>query len=260
LGRALSRQSFGGVDRRRRAIEGGGFSPFDLPGVVTGWYQNATFSGAISSLPDLFNLSAPATQATGARQPTGNADGTMTFGGDDCLVAPFNANTISTTTQGFCFWMNLSGVTTAQNPFSLVGAAGGSTSRGRPEVGGVNGVGGIARTLGSIGGSNSTWAAGTLVANTWQFVCHEYDGGAALGSRMTLFIDGALVTPTADTSPSALTATSGTWTIGALDTSGTTGISGMLGRNFYVLNGKMSGATQGLLTSAARAALMALGR
>lgn len=225
-------------------------------GAVTAWLQNATLSGAISTLPDLISPAAPATQGTAARQPTGNADGTMTFDGNDCLVVPFNSNTISTTTQGFCFWMKLTGVTNAQNPLSMVGAAGGSTSRGRPEVGGVNGVGGMARTMGSIGGSNSTWAAGTFVANTWQFVCHEYDGGAALGSRMNLFINGSLVTPTADTSPGALTATSGTWTLGALDTSGTTGIVGQLGRNVFVINSKMSGATGGLLTQQARFALM----
>jgi hypothetical protein len=210
----------------------------------------------VSALPDvLFPAVGSGTQATAARQPTGNADGTVTYGGDDCIVVPFHANSSSATTQGFGFWMKLTGVTTAQNPFSMVAAAGGSTSRGRPEVGGVNGVGGIARTLGSVGGANSTWAAGTLIANTWQFVSHEYDGGAALGSRMNLFIDGVIVTPTADTSPGALTATSGTWVIGALDTSGTTGISGQLGRNFYVYNAKMAGATQGLLTSTARAAL-----
>jgi hypothetical protein len=243
------------VAPRQRIIGGGVFAP-DLLAVLGGWLRNDTLSGPISTLRDvLFPAVGSGAQATAARQPTGVSDGTMSFDGNDCIVVPFHSNNSSATTQGFGFWMKLTGVTTAQNPFSMVSAAGGSTSRGRPEVGGINGVGGMARTMGSVGGSNSTWAAGTLIANTWQFVSHEYDGGATLGSRMNLFIDGALVTPTADTSPAALTATTGTWTIGALDTSGTTGIAGLLGRNFYVYNAKMTGVTQGLLTSTARAAL-----
>jgi hypothetical protein len=225
-------------------------------GALTCWLSNTTLSGAISSVPDILSPAAPATQGTAARQPTGNADGTMSFSADDVLVVPFNANTISTTTQGYCFWLKLDAAVSVQVPVSMTAAAGGSTSRGRLEVGGALGTGGAMRTAGTIGAADSIWAAGTIVAGTWQFICLEYDGGAALGSRMNLFVDNVLKTNTSDSMPAALTATSGTWCVGAIDTSGANGITGRIGRNVFLLNAKMADATQGLLTTHARRALM----
>ena len=250
MGRALIRQ-YAGVDRRRRAIEGNGFSPLELSAVGC-WLRNATLSGAISSVADLANPSSPATQATSARQPTGNADGSMSFGGDDCLIVPFHANNQSTTAIGFCFWLNNTSLAAQRNPFSQTGAAGASSSRGRLDIL-TTGAG--TRTGGAAGGQGDN-AAGSFTAGAPHFISVEFDGAAALGSRHSLFIDNVLIASSGDTLPAALTSATGTWTIGAIDTSGTTGVLGSMGRNFYVLNSKMAGATQGLLTSTARAALM----
>lgn len=243
-----------------KVARGSKFFPTDpvaaTAGAVACWLSNTTLSGAISSVPDLVTPGAPATQATSARQPTGNADGTMSFSADDVIVVPFNSGTISTTTQGYCFWLKLNAAVSTQVPVSMTVAAGGSTSRGRLEVGGGLGTGGIMRTAGSIGGADSIWAAGTIVAGAWQFICMEYNGAAALGSRMNLFIDNVLKTNTSDAMPAALTATSGTWCVGAIDTSGANGITGSIGRNVFLLNSKMVDATRGLLTDAARSALM----
>lgn len=220
-------------------------------GAMSSWLQNTTV-GAISSVPDLMNPASPATQGTAARRPTGNADGTMSFGGDDVLVVPFHSNNQSTTAIGFCFWLNNTSLAATRNPFSQTGAAGASSSRGRLDIL-TTGAG--ARTGGAAGGAGDN-AAGTFTAGAWRFISCEYDGTAALGSRHSLFIDGTLVASSADNLPAALTSATGTWCIGAIDTSGTTGVVGSMGRNFFVLNAKMSGATQGLLTTHARRALM----
>jgi hypothetical protein len=249
--------SLAAVKDTSKVVDGSALAPFDPGaislGAVSSWYRNSTLTGAVSLFPDLLNPASPATQLTAARQPTGNADGSMAFGGDDCFVVPFHGGNQSTTAIGFGFWVNHTSLAATRVPWSQTGAAGASSSRGRCDMGTT---GTLARTGGAAGGSGSN-AAGTIVAPGAHFISIEYDGTAALGSRHALYVDNVFVaTSPLDDLPAGITSATGTWTIGAIDTAGTSGILGTMGRNFYVYNSKMVGATQGLLTAAARTSLM----
>lgn len=239
-----------------KVVDGAGLVVFDPNGItlgaVTSWLRNATLSGGVASMPDILNPSSPATQGTAGLQPTGQANGSMTLDGGDVLVVPFHANNNGTTAIGFAFWLNLTNLASTRVPWSQTGAAGASASRGRSDF---LATGAHDRTGGAAGGAGSN-AAASITTGAAHFISIEYDGTAALAARHSLFVDNVLVATTVDNLPAALAAATGTWTIGAIDTSGTSGLLGTLGRNFFVMNAKMPGATQGLLTSTAREALM----
>jgi hypothetical protein len=78
-------------------------------GAIQSHYRNTTV-GAISSVSDVLGVGAAAAQPTGARQPTGNADSSMTFDAD-CLLIPRSTANNGLVKIVWAFWLELDNLT-----------------------------------------------------------------------------------------------------------------------------------------------------
>ena len=245
------------VDPRGRVIGGSPFAP-DLRAVLGSWLRNDTLSGGIASVSDILNPSNPAAQATSGLRPTGNADGSIGFGGAHVLAWPLITANNNRDTIGYYTWIN---------PASFVG---------NPIIWCANAVGGGAsanKLTFRIFGDGSlqlfyytttlfrlaTVTGNPLSTGTKYFVGFEFDSGAgseAAGVNIT--IGGVVQTISFSNTGSygQLAAVTGSALIGNQATNGAgNAITATYGRDSWVLNGKMAGATR-LLTPTGLAALM----
>jgi hypothetical protein len=255
------------LDRRRKmARRGGGFSPLDS-GIVSAWLrlQQGTIAGTgYSSIPDVL-ANNPAVQATDADRPnnTTSANGLPIMdldGSTDFLSVPLlSSSNNQSVTAGFAAWIKPDGVSGTLGLWvSIPGAA------NRIELLQLSATLSVDIYISQFSSRRGA-VASALTANVWQFITWEYDGGGANdAARCTLTVNGVVQTLTfSDSSgtPGAMPAT--------LVTGGTTGLIGMrvaashtggfdgkIGPNIYWLGSKMSGATQGLFTTAARNSIM----
>jgi hypothetical protein len=240
---------------------------------ATAWHRVALATSdvnGISSLPDVLSA-IHAVQAITARMPAvaASANGLpiMSFDGGDSLVVPISAATFSTNTLGVGFWVKVTSTATGiQQLISCTGGAGGAsvnsfelrTSNDKLQVSYDDPL-----TSASVGRYGTT-VSSVLVANTWAFVTWEYDSGAADdAAKCSVFVNGVKQTltilPFGSGAPAEMTtlrSATGTMSIGCF-VPGTQQLTGSIGPHIWWRTTKMSGATQGIWTNAARAALMA---
>lgn len=244
------------------------FQPnIDLAGVVTAWLRVAggTITGqGYASVPDLIANPAVMTvdddrppAATSANNlPLLNMDGVTDF-----MSWPAAANNNQTAVGGIALWVQPAGVAVTLK--GIVTALPGATHRY-----GVfrNGTDLFVDVHHSQFIARRATIANVFVANTWIFITFEFDGsGANDAAKCVLTVNGVvrtLVFTDASGSPgampSALVSTAGPYLIGCYVAASHTGCwDGKFGPNIYTIGGKMTGATQGLLTTPARLALMA---
>jgi hypothetical protein len=263
LGRALTRQTFHGVDRRRRVIEGVGFSPLELSGVVTSWFRLAsgTITGAgYASIPDLLDPANPLAQATDNKRPpnatSSNALPIITTATAFMPVA-VTAARANVTTWGFWGWFKQA--TNADNSHSFHTSAGSSVNRHFLFFRST-GAGLRFQVFTNATDSRIVDVSG-LTAAAWNFFTVEFNGNLSGDARAIISVNGSVPSQTYGTGtgvasmPATLQAVTGNGSMFALGSSGPYFV-GSGGGNFGFLGGAMSGATEGLLTAAARAALM----
>lgn len=239
------------------------FSPVQVS-AVRGWLRLAagTITGAgYSSVPDVL-ASNPAVQGTDANRPpnlnsTNNLPRADFDGSADHLTWPAASNNNQTVTSGFAAWCEFDTVNNLGGIYSsIVGAS------GRAEVSKDSAALIVNVNISQFSIRRGT-VAGAFSAGTKYFITWEYNGAEATDAlKCTITIGGVVQTVsfTDDTGapgamPATLVSTAGPWVIGSRLT-GSGFLNGKIGPNIYILGSKMTGATEGLLTAAARTALM----
>jgi hypothetical protein len=242
------------------------FSPSDVS-AVSAWLRvaNATSDGdGISSVPDVLNTN-PAVQSVNDRKPVieNSANGLpcMRFATNDVLAWPITAQSSAINQAGWGLWVKADGVAATQRLLAVsIGTNGAS---GNKLILTVTSSGGMSQFGSGDGATNRNYStAGGTLTTAWHFVTVEYDkDGATDADRLIATIDGVSQTGTvAGTGniSAGLFAATGNILIGNLnDGVASSPYNGLLGPNIYSFAAKMPGAEFGLLTSAARAALMA---
>jgi hypothetical protein len=242
------------------------FLPSQLSAVAA-WLrlQQGTITGSgYSSVPDVL-ASNPATQSTdGSRPPNLNSSNALPRadfdGSADFLSWPAVSNNNQTTTWGFAGWFEMDTIAAGQAGF--ICALPGATNRIDATRNGGDFLVDVYTSQFVARRANITSA---FSAATKYFITFEFDGGGATEADRAVLTINAVVqsptysngsgTPPGSTMPTSLISTAGPYIIGSR-TSGTGFLDGKMGPNLYILGSKMTGATQGLLTTAARAALM----
>lgn len=247
------------------AAGGVSFLPSELSAVAA-WlrFAQGTVTGSgYSSLPDVL-ASNPATQSTDSLRPPNSNSANGFPRGDfqaaDYLSWPVASNNNQTAASGFAAWVEFD--TLPASVQCLFGSLNGATNRIEVCAFSSNLFVNVfhSQFVARRGTASAVLATGTKVFVTWEF-----DGsGANDAAKCVLTLNGTAQTLafTDDSGapgamPSALVATAGAHAIGARRVSdGLSPLDGKVGPNIYILGSKMTGATTGLLTTAARAALM----
>jgi hypothetical protein len=249
-------------DRRRQMVGGGGgapFAPSSLSAVVA-WLrviQATSDVNGISSVPDVLNTN-PAVQSVTARKPmpeasAGNGLPCMRFATNDVLVWPITPESSASNYAGWAAWVKPDALATTQRIIRVsTGTNGASTNKLT--------LGTSLATLSNIAqsGPSVTRGGGTMTTG-WAFVTVEYNkDGADDSAKLTCTLDGVSVGTLAGTTLTGpLAAATGNILIGnANDGVASQPLNGIIGPNIYAFGSKMAGATVGLLTTAARTALM----
>jgi hypothetical protein len=251
----------------RRSFRTGSFDAESATeGAVTAWLRNSTLSGNIESDSDLLNTN-PAIQTVDARRPSGNADGSMTWADNpDNLVWPVHASNNGVTKTGFAFWFDPDTVATNYNLIQIGAVAGGASAAKWDIQQNSTRLVLIVYDPDAVGTGRIAQApVAGLVAGP-QFVTVEFDGDAATeATEIVMTINASdpltlafsnLGSPTVPID--SLPVVTGNIIIGNGQNAagGSAPLVGRFGRNIYALGAKMTGATTGLLTAAARTALM----
>lgn len=247
------------------------FSPGDV-GAISAWLRvaNATSDGdGISSVPDVLNTN-PAVQSVNERKPvvelSANALPCMRFATNDVLTWPITAQSGGTVNQcGWGLWMKADSVAAVQRIMRITGGLTNGADGAKLALS-VATTGALTPAASSTGASANvrlyTTADGTLTT-AWHFVTVEYDkdGGSGDAARLITTIDGVSVTGAVigsqDISAGLFAATGNIFVGNGNDGTASGPFNGLLGPNIYSFASKMPSAEFGLLTSAARAALMA---
>jgi hypothetical protein len=242
---------------------GPAFSPANLEGVVTSWFRLAqgTITGAgYSSIPDLLDAGNPLVQAADAQRPPGGTSSNglpIIAAVDDFMPVAVTAARANVTTWGFWAWVRQGA--TANNMHSFRAANGASANRHTLfwQTTGTE----LVAEISAPGGSRFVGTTGHAAA-AWHFITIEFNGNRAGDARCILTVDGvvpgtlgyATGTGIAEM-PATMTAITGAGSMFALGAAGPFYV-GDWGPNFGFLGGAMAGATEGLLTAAARTSLM----
>lgn len=244
------------------------FDPRDLGSAVTAWLrvgQSTVTGSGISSLPDVLNTN-PAVQGTDALRPvlgtSANGFSLITCASGKVLTWPLAASNNATSQWGIAAHLTTPLGAAARTVFGVRAGNGGNLNRVNVYV---NSDESVHATIYIDDANNraGVTAASVIGDSTPQFVTVEFDGtqGTEAG-KITITIDGVVKVLSfaneagAGTVPAALVAATGSALIGAFNTAGSSApFTGFLGPNIYILGSKMAGATEGLLTAAARTAL-----
>lgn len=252
------------IQRHREICQAGvGFTPAQLS-AVSSWFRVAqgTITGSgYSSVPDILNAANPAVQATDAlRPPAGTSANGLPIitNAAGVLNVPISAATNDATSFGFWAWLKRTTAAGAPAPMGCR-AAGGGFSTNKAQMQGVA----VADLGASVWDATNAERFGNVVGgytlNTWVFATFEYDDtqGTEAG-KFVLTLGGVpqTVTFSGAGTPAALRSGTGVVSILAPLANGTNPWVGQMGPNFGFFGSKMSGATTGLLTSAARTTLM----
>lgn len=244
-------------------------------GALSAWFSltasGATVTGSgYSSVPDRLDASNPAVQSTDARRPTNQTSNNglpiMTWpgSGNQVLSASITSARNSSTHWGCAAWVRASTLAPATQAIVsiLSTATGASADKCIGYVASTTFGGNVYASNGN--GRRAVSPAGSAVVSTWQFVTFEFDStGATEAVRNAVTINGVAQTLTitsigVGTVPTSLTTPTGNLLIGSGTNAASSSFvfSGSMGPNVYLFGSKMAGATEGLLTPAARVALM----
>ncbi len=251
-------------NRRRQLVSGGAapFSPSSLS-AVSAWLRVAQATSGvngISSVPDVLN-SNPAVQSVDARKPVieNSANGLpcMRLATNDVLVWPITAQSSATSQAGWGLWVKPDGVASTQRIFRIsTGTNGANGQKLNPSL--VTNT--ITLTASPDGAATKTNTSPGSMTAAWHFLTLEYDStGATDAQKLTISLDGAVLSPTISGAATlgTLFAATGNIMIGnGQDGAASSPLNGLIGPNIYAFGSKMAGATTGLLTTAARTALM----
>jgi hypothetical protein len=258
---------------RRRRINSGGSQGFDPTTVsaVSAWLRLAggTITGSgYSSVPDMLSVN-PATQSSDAIRPVNgtSANGLpiVTCDGTTALSWPLNAGNNGTTQWGFAAWVKTTTAAGVRELFNIDSVGSGASSRKLQQV--SSGTSDMIDVF-DVPGTSARRASMTslFTLNTLVFVTFELDlnSGAAEASRCVITRNAAVQTlsfsdanGTPGSVPVAMGAPTGNAAIYSRFVNGaSTSWIGDVGPNIFILGSKMPGATEGLLTTAARTALM----
>lgn len=254
--------------RRQLVLTGDSFNP---AGVVSCWLRNNTLSGLVASVPDLINTGNPALQSQSTRRPDGLADGSMQFTTNDALVWPLTAANNGTLYWLWAGWVKHDGAAVVAEAYVTIEAltngasadkirftrhSGGGAMRVDVYFDGVNG-----RRFNSSNNFNGT---------TPMFLTCEFNATASgEANQLVVTVDtvvqsGAfsnLNVPVGTMSDGLSPGVTGNMIIGNRRdaATGASSFNGRKGGNqFFGAVGPMPGVTQGLLTPAARTALMGI--
>ncbi len=258
----------------RGRFKSGSLGPTDpsLAGIISAWLRVplATVTGSgISSLPDTLN-SNPAVQASDLlRPPRGtSANGLSIISPvSDVMTVPLIAANNATSQWGLA--LHLRSPNGAASRSVWVVRAGGGADFNRINVAETSTESfGATINIDDLNNRAGFTTASQIGDNTWHFVTVEFDGTQATEiGKLTITIDGIVKTLTFS-NPSgvgAMPATLVNATGSALLLANNTAASsqpwiGDIGPNIYIVQSKMVGATEGLLTAAARFSLGAFER
>ncbi len=240
-------------------------------GAVSSWLRVAlgTITGSgYSSIPDVLNNNLPTVQTIDARRPVAatSANGlpilTCT---DDALQVPLGPQNNNSTLWGFACWLRQTGGT-FPTLISIDSRAGAGASASKVLI--APGAADPTRASVDVFNSISTaerdgFVNGVLLSSKWVFLTVELNlaTGNNEASRAVITINGSVQTLTftgALPSMPVLMATP-TGFANLFSQNAATGSNpfvGNVGPNIYFMNAAMPGATEGLLTTAARLALM----
>lgn len=231
-------------------------------GVVSSWFSlthplSVVTGSGYSNVHDVLNPSSPMTQSTDNIRPprSTSANGypviTTTA---HVLDMPLIAARVNTTRWGFWGWMRPG---PSANNFHSTGASSGSSqNRFYMEITGND----LRCRVFESGGNHRIAQASIGAVSTWQFFTVEYNASAAGDARLVQTLGGAVVTTTfsgvASEIPSSLVSVTGSGSFLSFSLAASFPFIGSVGPNFGFLNAAMTGVTSGLLTPAARLALM----
>lgn len=216
--------------------------------IVSAMLVNSTV-GAISSLPDLLNGSNPATQAVGSRQPTGNADLTVSYSGTNVLVWPLAANNSQTGYTALCGWFKFTSVAAAtQRLFAIGNGAGGATVRRLVWQTSTNKMQNVIFTVDGSGNRINDSPAAALSAGVYLWLRFVWDqAGATDADKIRNYIANVLQTANLSgtgTLGAGLQATTGNALLGNFTNDGVfaTPFTGTHGRRLYWLSAEPTAA------------------
>lgn len=231
-------------------------------GAVTSWFRlaSSTITGSgYSSVVDVLNPASPMTQTTDGLRPPGSTSSNgypIINTSAHVLSMPLISARMNTSTWGFWGWMKRA---PASNNFFSIGTSSGSSAlRSYMEIIGGNNM----RVEIWNGSSQARFCDAAIGAvSTWQFFTVEYNGaGGTDAAKLTRTLGGVPVTVTfsgaAASVVSPLNSATGNGSFLAFTLAAAFPFIGQLGPNFGFLGSAMPGATEGLLTAQARAALM----
>lgn len=244
----------------------GKFSPAQLS-AVSGWLRLAsgTITGqGYSSVPDLL-ASNPAVQSVDADRPPAatSANGLPIMdldGASDFLSLPAATNNNQTAAAGLVLWVKPD--TVGAGTSSIVSTIPGATNRFELMRDTTDLLIDVffSQFVSRRGTVPGVFSAGVWVGLTWEQFC----AGATDPDKCTLTVNGVVRTVNfTDSSgapgamPGSLVSTAGPHLIGCRISASHTGcFDGKIGPNIFLLGSRMTGATQGLLTTAARANIL----
>ncbi len=254
-------------NRRRQLALGGGapaaFSPSSLS-AVSAWLRvaNATSGvNGISSVPDVLNTN-PAVQSVDARKPvienSVNGLPCMRFATNDVLSWPITAQSSAPSYAGWGMWVKCDAGTILQSAIRVRTGTGAASAN---KISVALFAGRLWQSAYYIPSPTNGTRTDTIAADTgWHFVTVEFDpDGLTSDTQRTLTVDNVLTGTVSGATVGTLTAgVTGNILIGnnVNDVASTGALNGLIGPNIYAFGAKMPGATQGLLTTAARTALM----
>lgn len=244
------------------------FNPAQLGSAISSWLRVAgavvTGSG-ISSLPDVINVN-PAVQGTDALRPAlgASANGLplITGASGKVLTVPLIGANSDPVRWGIATHISTPLSVSARTLFGVRTGNGASALRVNVKVDSDESLRCVVY-LDETNNRAGATAASQIGGSTVHFITIEYDGDQATeATRLVISIDGVVKALTfaneagAGTIPPTMVEATGSALIGAFNTAGGSApFTGFIGPNIYFMNSKMAGATEGLLTAAARSAL-----
>ncbi len=253
------------LEKRRRIIGSGGGYYYDASAIVAQVsalsslfrVEGATITGSgASSVPDVLNGN-PAVQNNNTfRPPVGTSNNGLPI--LNCtahqLTLPIIAAISNTATWGFFAWIRPTTGSDSLMSFMSTSSSGANLSRST--------IYGVPMQSDFYGGGIRKATAPVNALATWSLITVEYDTSAVGDLRCTRTLDTVVQSPGYTGSggalvmPAPLVTVTGNASLFAFNPSALFPFIGSIGPNFGFFNSKMAGATSGLLTAAARTALL----
>jgi hypothetical protein len=238
------------------------FAPTDIS-AVSAWLSVAAATSdvnGVSSVPDLINAN-PAVQSVNARKPvieTSFGLPCLRFATNDVLAWPITAQSAATSYAGWAMWFKPDVVSATMRLMRVSTGTNGASGFGLNMTDAAGAYASNYSTDGDPGHFSQILVSGAL-DTSWAFLTLEWSlDGSSTATRLTLTKNGSVLTGVASGLVlTTLFAATGNILIGnGADGVASSPLNGLIGPHIYAFNSKMVGATEGVLTPAARLALM----